>query len=119
MHNVGYFKFYKTFEEIVDNPWASCSDGEVYGVPISTNYNINTGDLTVKDVLYWEQLYKEPGNVGIYVAHQPFEEFYIIIFFFLNNYIEIYVGENASLDIFSRAKDLGIRLDIRKIWIAY
>ena len=108
MSNVqNYFKFYKTFDDIVKNPWAPAGDGKINGVP--TTY-FSDVPLDIADIKYWEQLYHEPGNLGIYAAHTPCSEIYFLIFFLLDNYIEKYSGQDAANKVFQRAKDLGIFL---------
>jgi hypothetical protein len=79
-----------------------------------------TRKATLKDIVLWEEIYRQPGNIGIYAAWSPYVEFYIIVYelFLGTGYeIETFYGSKAAEDIFKKAKSLGILLEVQKIYI--
>ena len=79
-----------------------------------------TREPTLKDIDVWEEIYRQPGNIGIYAAWSPYAEFYMIVYelFLGTGYeIETFYGSNAAEDIFKKAKSLDIHLEIQKIYI--
>lgn len=102
----------KTWNEIYNYPWDS-------GVPKQNRsiqpkwFDYHTCNPTYKDISLWEQLYFEPGNIGVYGAYSPDCELYIILqnLFIKDGLgIEEYFGNNAQKEVFERCKDLGILL---------
>ena len=84
-------------------------------VPDMSAWHYGT-DISIDKINYWETIYFKAGDLGIYAAHDPYVEYYIIVpYFFINN-IETYYGMNASVEVFNRAKDIGIDLSFNKIW---
>ena len=76
--------------------------------------------LTVNEVSLWEEIYYEPGHIGIYGSYQPYAEFYILVYdLFKNdrNTIETFYGKNANNNIISRAKELGVSLDTSPLYV--
>ena len=76
---------------------------------------LKTTNPTFLDIQLWEQVYKQPGNVGVYAAWSPFVEFYIIVhYLFGEQYIEKYTTLSQLL---VRSKELNIDLSVSKIWV--
>lgn len=70
---------------------------------------------SIYDIKMWEQIYYEPGFIGIYVAHNPKIEFYMItynIFIDKEKGIETFFGSSAVEEVISRANNLGIELPV-------
>jgi hypothetical protein len=78
-----------------------------------------TRTATLKDIALWEEIYRQPGNIGIYAAWSPYAEFYMIVYelFLGTSYeLETFYGKGAAENIFKKAKSLGITLEIQKIY---
>jgi hypothetical protein len=77
-------------------------------------------DLEIKDISIWEEIYREPGNIGIYAAWDPRAEFYIIVyemFLSVSEGIQIYQGPQSHNKTYRLAKDLGINLPLNTLWV--
>jgi hypothetical protein len=113
--NRPFFKFFRTTDEILSFIWNDYGVGGVNGQPVKTLWNKDTCP-TVCDIKFWEQLYHEPGNLGIYAAHDPFVELYIIVYYPIVdsnfNGITEYYGDTAVEDILDISNKLGIRLEL-------
>lgn len=101
--------------DIITNPWNedfSKSNVSPGTLPPSDEWTADSHP-NVSDIIFWEQLYYEPGNVGIYVAYNPRVEFYLIthnLFFDSEFKFETFDGENAAQRCYDRAAELGIYL---------
>jgi hypothetical protein len=106
---------FKNTLDIISNPWNynfSSKNVSPPFLPTSTQWAENR-EITVNDVILWEQLYYEPGNIGVYAAYNPYAEFYLITFnLFLNSdaRFEEFVGDDAAQKCYDRAVELGIYL---------
>lgn len=81
---------------------------------------LESRDPTPCDIKFWEEIYCESGNLGVYAAYSPFVEMYLIIHLsVLENELsqELFYGSYAEHEIIERCKDLGIVLPIRTICI--
>ena len=68
------------------------------------------------DIDLWEEVYKQPGNFGVYAAWSPYVEFYIIVLFLFNDMI---IEQYTNLDqIVTRTNELGVDLAVSKIWVS-
>ena len=86
-------------------------------------------EMDIDDVDIWEILGYKSGGIGVYAAWHPYAEFYMLTtgfdgtqFYedgahFNNKLIETYYGPNAQKQVFKRAKQLGIDLQVYKTWI--
>lgn len=113
---------YKSTKHILANPY------EKMPANIDSNFYYPTEDadwdytkkVTIHDIKMWQQLYYEPGGVGIYVAHVPKIECYIItynVFIDKSNGVKLFYGEHAVEEIISRANQLGIELPVKTTYI--
>ena len=106
---------FKNTLDILSNPWSdefSKENASISCLPSSAEWT-NDQTITISDVLIWEQLYYESGNIGIYAAHNPCAEFYLItynLFFDTNFKFETFVGEHAAQACYDKAASLGIYL---------
>lgn len=73
-------------------------------------------EISIDKIRYWEKIYFQPGNLGIYAAYDPYVEYFIIMPYFFVDCVEIYYGMSASETVFKKAKEIGIDLNITKVW---
>jgi hypothetical protein len=102
---------FKLTREIMQNTWDYTTPRHI-PPPLTEDWH-NQRPITIDDVTIWEQLYYQPGNVGIYVAHCPYAEFYIVVFeLFLNSkYGVLTFSEPDAADaVYNTAMNLGITL---------
>jgi hypothetical protein len=78
--NRPFFKFFKTYSDILEFCWNEFGFGDVNGCPDQSVWDKNT-NASICDIRYWEQIYHDPGNFGIYAAHDPLVEFYIVVYY--------------------------------------
>lgn len=100
---------FKLTSEILNPVWEESNHIQP---PITEQWH-NQREITIEDVSIWEQIYRQPGNIGIYAAYSPFFEFYVIIYeLFLNSPqgIVTYTGEDAPSIIYNKALELRIDL---------
>ena len=107
---------FKNTLDILTNPWSYQFDQEnVSSSQLPNTYNWTSDvEITVDDVVLWEQLFYEPGNVGIYVAYKPYTDLYVItynLFFETAQKFEIFVGKHATQACYDKAASLGIYLN--------
>lgn len=108
---------YKSTNHILNNPFEKIpSDTESfsYGTRTTNDFDYSK-PCSIYDVKMWEQIYYEPGVIGIYASYDPMIEFYMItynIFIDKEKGIETFFGPSAVEEIISRAKILGINLPV-------
>ena len=107
-------KLYRTFEEILDSVWEEYGSGKVYGIPEKRLWSKNSAP-TVEDIKFWEQIYHEPGNVGVYAAHDPHIELYMIVYYPILdskfNGIQLFYGDTAIEQLFKVTDSLEIVIE--------
>jgi hypothetical protein len=111
---------FKTTQEILTNTWDCQVRETTVHLPPKILWNQNS-ELTMEDVELWEQIYYQPGNVGIYAAWTPYAELYIVVydlFMVQKQSIEIFKGSGASDNVFKKASKLGIDLSAHRIWVS-
>lgn len=79
-------------------------------------------EMKIEDVDIWEEIYFESGGTGLYASWCPYAEFYMIIknLYYAKsniNSIETFYGKGAAKKAYKRAKELGMPISIKKIWI--
>lgn len=79
-------------------------------------------EMQIEDVDIWEVLYEESGGRGVYASWNPYAEFYMITSGWKNMFdpdkiIETYYGNGAVRKVFNRSLELGIPLNIQKVWV--
>lgn len=100
----------KSTYQIINDYWSNVEDIKIQKYPLHWSGN---DPITFKDVVIWEQVYHQPGNIGIYIAHSPREEFYAVIYDLFskeNAGIKTFYGNTAVADIMNLAEKLGISL---------
>lgn len=114
---------FKSTSEILNNPWkdVSVEYKHVTGNEPPTNHEWNyQNDVTVDDIKVWEQLYFQPGNIGVYAAHSPRIEFYMIVYnLFLNtpNGMQTFYGAGAEKKMIEQLNKLKITLETNTVWV--
>lgn len=76
-------------------------------------------DITIDDVVIWECLFYEPGNVGVYVSWSPYAEFYAIVYALFSNTdvgIKTFYGKDAYAEVLSELKKLDIELPVNTVY---
>lgn len=76
-----------------------------------------TNKISIDKINWWEQIYFQPGNLGIYAAFDPYVEYFIIVPYFFVDCLESYYGSKASESVYQKAKEIGIDLKTNKVWI--
>jgi len=110
----------KDLEEIKNNPWL-CSGKNIENSQLSQTVWDYTNSIKLDDIVFWEQLYFQPGNIGVYAAYDPYVEFYIIVYNLFANLeqgIETFYGAGANKKVWDRANRLGVILPVETIWIS-
>jgi len=106
---------FKSTPNILENPWKQSIPNITYtSPPPNTAWNSDRIP-TIQDILLWEQIYYEAGNIGIYAAWDPYLEFYMItynLFMDLPVGIKLFYGKDAIDETIKTAKDAGINLKI-------
>ena len=111
---------FKNTLDILTNPWNddfSQRNISARTVPTTSSWSTNNS-ICIDDIILWEQLYYEPGNIGIYVAFNPYAEFYLItynLFFDTEFKFEEFSGDNAAQECYDRAAELGLRLEYTQV----
>jgi hypothetical protein len=107
---------FKNTLDIITNPWNKAFSNNNSTARMLPSYKKWDEDRNpqVEDIILWEQLYYEAGNLGIYAAFNPYVDCYLITYnlFFDTNYkFEIFYGNNSAQKCYDRAVELGISLD--------
>jgi len=90
---------------------------DVQLVTSSWQYSCNPN---FKQVYFWEEIYREKGNISLYAARVPMIEFYLVVFelfqSFEKRYLSFY-GKDSEKHVYVYFKNLGIDLSVsfRKI----
>jgi hypothetical protein len=106
---------YKSTKHIISNPYEK--------MPANLDsrfgyYRVDTkviNSFNIDEVKMWEQIYYEPGFVGVYAAYDPYVEFYMITYnIFIDRPlgIETFFGNDAVEKVIDKTKKLGINLKI-------
>ena len=103
---------FKSTYEIINDPWKEKSDEVVSKLPPTWT---KEKAISIDDVVVWEQIYHQPGNIGIYVAWSPYTEFYLIaydLFIKTSAGIKTFVGPDAITEVQQLASEINIKLPI-------
>jgi len=109
----------KTTKHILQNPWESnpLNTGTLPANVSATMKPIHR-NFTIEEIELWEQLYYSPGFIGLYVAHKPLVEYYLVTYnLFLSDTegYETFSGEHGVYKIKEKFRNLGISLQISNI----
>lgn len=100
----------RSTHEILNNLWDDIPAIKIIPsqIPIKNNNNV-----TFNDIVMWEEIFYEGGNIGVYAAWSPYDDFYIIVhnlFLSSNGGIEIFSGNGALEDLLTRLNNFDITL---------
>jgi len=105
-----WFKHFIYKEELFRCVWRSDDNYRLTGIP---QIQSNIKPYSLDDVNVWQILYYEPGNIGVYKAHDPCCDLLIIVhelFIEVKDTIEMY-NVNIEYDkIIKRLEDLDIKV---------
>jgi hypothetical protein len=104
---------FKTTKQILDAPWNTGVEAEEY--PFKHEWLLDRRPM-FEDVKIWEQIYFQPGNIGIYAAWSPYVEVYAIYYGALG-YLEKITGLDAGKKVYDIATNIGITLPINRVWV--
>lgn len=106
-----------TTEQILSNSWNE-SKNEVFPSRTPARW-LETTALELDDIKLWEQLFYQPGLIGVYVSWEPYEEFYIIVHLLHldKRFIEIFYGIDAVDCVLDRCKNFNIILPSNEVFI--
>lgn len=116
---------FKNTQSILKTPWEDTlfnpnwMDSDTPYAPPSREWTYDR-PMTIEDVDIWEQLHYQTGAMGVYASWSPYAEFYLITLPWCVEYPnrwETFYGPQARLQVYERAKQLGIDLAIGKIWV--
>ena len=109
---------FKSTRYILENPWAADISADPVAPPPKTIWNYQK-ELTIDDVELWEQIYYQPGNIGIYAAYEPYAEFYLLTYnLFMHEPcgIQTFYGKDAEKQLWQKIKELKILVVLNKVW---
>lgn len=110
-----FLKFFRSFDEISLYAWEDLGFGSIHAVPESISWD---GDIPInfEDIKLWEHIYQDAGNLGIFAAHSPCAEIYMVVFYPIlgktKDAIKIFSEGDAVNDVVNFAKSLGINLNL-------
>jgi hypothetical protein len=107
----------KSTFEILNSYWEQKDAISLHKSPPRWN---NQCPITLNDVVFWEQIYHQPGVIGFYIALSPMAEFYIIVYDLFSHIpagVKIFAGPEAVSQVLERAKELGIHLSSNRILV--
>lgn len=112
----------RTLDSITDNIWG-LEDGGNYipntssPIPLYEEWDYSV-PIKLTDIKVWEQLYHDPGNIGLFAAWSPYIEFYILMYYpFLNsgNGIITYYGKDACYDVAAVMREISVNFEVSRI----
>ena len=75
----------------------------------------NQQPIRFEDVNLWEQIFYMPGNIGVYAAWDPYDEFYVVVYNLFADQPcgkEHFSGPDAPNEIAKKLQTFGIKLDV-------
>ena len=109
---------FKSTRYILDNPWAVEIFSDSLASPPNSRWTHQKAP-TIEDIELWEQIYYQPGNIGIYAAYEPYAEFYLLtynLFIDTPQGIETFYGPQAEQKLWQKIKSLKIPVVLHRIW---
>jgi len=110
---------FRSLYEILNYPWevVNTTYAHLTGHEYPPNYTWDyTNDISYTEIETWEQLYFQAGNIGLYAAHTPRIEMYIIVHHLFQK-VEVFYGADASNQVWDRMSEFDINLPIHNRWI--
>lgn len=112
----------RSTHDILRHPWKInfSEQTQISGTKIPLSWQ-SPQEITLDDVTFWEQLYFQPGNMGIYVAWSPYAEFYMVVhnlYSYAARGILTFTGNSAHEQLQNYVIPLQINLTVRRVWTA-
>jgi hypothetical protein len=110
---------FRTLTEILENPWktVNTAHAELTGGELPPNYTWDyTNNIKYTEIDIWEQIYFQPGNIGVYAAHSPRIEMYIVVYHLFQQ-VEVFYGADSANKVWDRMSEFNIKLAIHNRWI--
>lgn len=108
---------YISTKQIFETPWkVEYTEGDFEPYP-QWHY---VRHLRIDEVELWEEIFYQPGHIGIYGSYQPYAEFYIIVYDLFKenrNTTEIFYGKDAVENVVRRASELGVELELKPLYV--
>lgn len=111
---------FKSTNRILSPSWIKSPNDKEYNplhLPPSKKWGYKTAPKFY-DIKLWEEIYFQPGLIGIYVAWDPYVDLYAIIYYpFLHTEkgISIFYGNTACEEVIKVINELGLNIPITKI----
>lgn len=105
----------KSTQEIFYQSWEYVQTVTTAGIFNMPPKLVKDGDPEIDDIVIWEQIFYEPGLVGIYAAWSPYANCYIIsydLFQGTSAGMEFITGKDATEIVVEKAKKLGIDIQV-------
>ena len=118
-------------DEVFESKWM---DGNSIQLPPKVDWDYQR-EIKIEDVDIWEVLTELDGGKGVYAAWSPYAEFYMIttgwdtrndfMYFkdsgrmqhYTPKMFETFYGPLAQKQVYHRAKELGIHLNLNSYWV--
>jgi hypothetical protein len=119
---VKYLMIFKSTYQILNNPWKEDVPNIDPFPAVRPPFRLwrENRPIEISDVVLWEQIYYEPGIIGVYASWDPKEEFYLVTYnFFLGEKsgYKTFYGDSCVDKIIKELQILGIELPVRTIKI--
>jgi hypothetical protein len=103
-------------EEVAERHWFDYED--VMYTPKITKWDYKR-DLKIDDIDIWEAIYEDSWGLGIYAAHQPYAEFYMIkhVDYQRNIVLDTYYGAGAQDRIIKFMVENNIPVSMNQVWV--
>jgi hypothetical protein len=114
------FNLLRTLDSIISNGWGDYDNGNVIfnqSPPIFDQWDYDF-PLEIKDVKIWEQLYHEKGIFGLFVSWNPYIEFYLLVFYTIENKdkkFKTFYGPDACYEVKKILENYKIDLELNDI----
>ncbi len=106
-----------TTEQILSSSWNE-DKNEVFPLRTPARW-LESTSLELDDIKLWEEIFYQPGLIGVYVSWEPYEEFYIIVHLLHldKQFIETFYGDDAVARVIERCKNFNIILSSNEIFV--
>jgi hypothetical protein len=106
-----------TTEQILSSSWNE-NKNEVFPLRTPARW-FGTTPPGLDDIKLWEEIFYQPGLIGVYVSWEPYEEFYIIVHLLHldKQFIEVFYEDDAVDRVLERCKYFNIMLPSKEIFV--
>jgi len=115
-------------DEVFDDNWM---DTDTAYIPPRIDWDYKR-EMQIEDVDLWEVIFEGTGGQGVYAAHMPYAEFYLLTTGIDPRYgpryyetdipywdrtFETFYGQGAQQKLLARARQLNIPLSLHTTWV--